>query len=105
MTSNDTQLREEPEEDEERPVTHRRSFTCNDCGTSGSSRWMESHPCGDIQNIREFGGRCEDYPCCGHVGADSGCSPQESHTSEYWSDLRQNMGEERYEEYMDMLDR
>jgi hypothetical protein len=92
-------------EDEEERRPKRRTFTCNECGTSGSSQWMESHPCGDILNIKEFGGRCEEYPCCGHVGADSGCAPQESHTSGYWSRLREDMGDERYEDYLEALER
>lgn len=60
------------------------SFTCNACGTSGSLRWMESHPCGHNQDVAAFGGRCEDYPCCGHTDGD-GCYALESHTSAYWA--------------------
>lgn len=61
-----------------------RTFTCNDCRTSGSSQWMETHPCGHNQYVAESGGRCEDYPACGHTDGD-GCYALESHTSEYWA--------------------
>ncbi len=59
-----------------------RTFTCNQCGTTGSLEWMRDHPCGQIQDVRQFGGRCEDYPCCGHAPGE--CEPQESHTKGYW---------------------
>lgn len=60
-------------------------FTCNTCGSRGTLRWMSAHPCEDNAQIREQGGRCEDYPCCGHTDGD-GCATLESHTSAYWAD-------------------
>ena len=65
------------------PSTDTRTFTCNACGSSGSQRWMNTHNCEHNQYVREMGGRCEDYPCCGHTDGD-GCYALESHTSEYW---------------------
>lgn len=59
------------------------TFTCNACGTQGALRWMSTHPCETIATVRDSGGRCEDYPCCGHTDGD-GCAPLESHTADYW---------------------
>ena len=43
------------------------SVTCNDCGfTTKDSVLMVNHSC----DTQEFGGRCEDYPCCGHEAGD-----------------------------------
>lgn len=64
--------------------TAEKQFTCNECGTTGSLQWMGSHPCEHNQYVAESGGRCEDYPCCGHTDGD-GCAALESHTSEYWA--------------------
>jgi hypothetical protein len=61
-----------------------RTYTCNDCHTTGSLRWMETHDCQGVQDVNQFGGRCEDYPCCGHM--DGECAPQERFTKEYWQD-------------------
>jgi hypothetical protein len=61
-----------------------RTFTCNECHTTGSLRWMETHDCQGVQDVNQFGGRCEDYPCCGHL--DGECAPQERFTKEYWQD-------------------
>lgn len=60
------------------------SVTCNTCGYSGSIGNVKLHSC----QIQEQGGRCEDYPCCGHTDGD-GCQTLESHTSEYWMNLMQ----------------
>lgn len=65
-------------------------FTCNACGTRGTLTWMSNHPCRTIADIADFGGRCEDFPCCGHVGADAGCAPQQEHTSDYWFERMTN---------------
>lgn len=59
------------------------TFTCDACGANGSLRWMGTHPCGTIADLATTGGRCEDYPCCGHTDGD-GCAPLESHTADYW---------------------
>jgi|1186.fasta_scaffold01255_4 hypothetical protein len=60
----------------------RREFTCNDCGTSGGSAWMDTHDCQAVQDVAAFGGRCEDFPCCGHLSGE--CAPQERFTKAYW---------------------
>ena len=61
------------------------TFSCNTCHTTGSLTWMSNHPCGRIADLAETGGRCEDFPCCGHTDGD-GCAPLESHTKEFWQD-------------------
>jgi hypothetical protein len=39
------------------------TMTCDSCGfTSNDQRLMDNHSC----DVQSFGGRCEDYPCCGH---------------------------------------
>lgn len=58
-----------------------RTVTCNDCSYSGSIREVEVHSCEIAQN----GGRCEDFPCCGHSVAD-GCQTRPEHTMAYWVD-------------------
>lgn len=55
---------------------------CADCGHSGSPWELEMHSC----TIAQTGGRCEDYPACGHTDGD-GCQPLPSHTSEYWQQV------------------
>lgn len=55
---------------------------CAECGHMGSPWELEMHDC----RIAEFGGRCEDYPCCGHTDG-GGCQPLPEHTSEYWSQV------------------
>jgi len=55
------------------------TVTCNDCGYSGTVEKVALHSC-DVQNN---GGRCEDYPCCGHTDGD-GCQTLPEHTSAYW---------------------
>lgn len=67
------------------------TVTCNDCGYSGSIDAVKVHSC----QIQEQGGRCEDYPCCGHTDGD-GCQTLAEHTSEYWMDLMTRYPE-RYE--------
>ena len=58
------------------------TVTCNDCGTTGTIEAVRLHSC-DIANN---GGRCEDFPACGHTDGD-GCQTLESHTSDYWLNL------------------
>lgn len=69
------------------------TVTCNDCSFSGPIKSVELHDC----QIQEQGGRCEDYPCCGHTDGD-GCQTLQSHTSEYWSNMMQELGMDRYDE-------
>lgn len=43
------------------------SATCPDCGfTSRDVGLLQSHSC----DIQAQGGRCEDFPCCGHEAGD-----------------------------------
>jgi hypothetical protein len=65
--------------------TSTKQFTCHTCGTVGSLHWMGSHPCGHNAYVAEFGGRCEDYPCCSHGSDGDGCATLESHTAVYWA--------------------
>ena len=69
------------------------TFTCNEGGTSGSVRWMQTHDCNAVQDVAANGGRCEDYPCCGHLPGE--CAPQERFTKAYWLD---RMAEPDYDE-------
>lgn len=57
--------RREPDFD---PSVHLKfEATCPDCGfTSRDIHLLNNHSC-DTQNN---GGRCEDYPCCGHESGD-----------------------------------
>lgn len=73
------------------------TFTCNECGATGSLEWMRQHPCQEVQNVRQFGGRCEDYPCCGHLLGE--CMPQESFTKEYWLRRMENEAWDPEENY------
>lgn len=52
---------------------------CVDCGYAGTPGALELHSC----EVQEFGGHCEDYPCCGHTDGD-GCQTLPQHTSGYW---------------------
>lgn len=65
--------------------------TCNDCGFSDDVDVVKLHSC----QIHEQGGRCEDYPCCGHTDGD-GCQTRLEHTSGYWTEMFMN-----YPEMMD----
>ena len=51
--------------------TDTRRATCDDCGYSGTLAALEVHSC----YVQEQGGRCEDYPCCGHTD-DNPCERQ-----------------------------
>jgi hypothetical protein len=46
---------------------------------------------------------CEDYPCCGHRQGE--CEDKPEYTAEYWSKLHDEMGDERYELYLEALER
>jgi len=58
-----------------------RKATCEECGYVGTLRALQLHSC----EIAEQGGRCEDYPCCGHTDGD-GCQTLPEHTSAYYLD-------------------
>lgn len=53
---------------------------CTSCGFQGNLAAVKVHSC----YVQEQGGRCEDYPCCGHTDGD-GCQTRPEHTSEYWA--------------------
>lgn len=53
--------------------------TCDECGYAGTLRALSLHSC----DIQQFGGRCEDYPACGHTDGD-GCQTLPEHTSDYY---------------------
>lgn len=55
--------------------------TANCCGFSGTLRAIELHDC----QIHENGGRCEDYPCCGHTDG-LGCQTTPAMTGDYYLD-------------------
>ena len=41
--------------------------TCGECGfTTRDIALLTNHSC----DVQQFGGRCEDYPCCGHESGD-----------------------------------
>ena len=45
----------------------RQNVTCDDCGFSTRDvALFNNHSC----DVQEFGGRCEDFPCCGHEYGD-----------------------------------
>jgi hypothetical protein len=56
--------------------------TCNECGYAGSIERVRLHDC----TIEQQGGRCEDFPACGHTDGD-GCQTLPQHTAEFWTDL------------------
>jgi hypothetical protein len=48
-------------------VMLRAAVTCTECGfTTKDSALIASHSC----DVAQQGGRCEDYPCCGHETGD-----------------------------------
>jgi hypothetical protein len=54
--------------------------TCPECSfTSRDVALLQNHSC----DIQANGGRCEDFPCCGHNFGECSFSP--THTGEYWS--------------------
>ena len=53
--------------------------TCADCGYTSTLAGLRVHSC----YVQQQGGRCEDYPCCGHTDGD-GCQTLPEHTSAYW---------------------
>lgn len=41
--------------------------SCQECGfTTADMHLLRNHSC----DVQDFGGRCEDYPCCGHEAGD-----------------------------------
>lgn len=76
------------------PETRKHSFdvTCQECGYSGSMERVALHSC----DIAKQGGKCEDFPACGHTDGD-GCQTLPEHTAEYWMNIQQQLGG-RYDE-------
>lgn len=75
------------------------SVECNRCQFSGSPLAVKVHSC----YVQEQGGRCEDYPCCGHTDGD-GCQTLPSHTKEFYLENAQFMHEPGSPEWYDELD-
>lgn len=59
-----------------------RTATCDGCGFSGSLGEVSVHDC----YVQEMGGRCEDFPACGHTDGD-GCQTRPEHTADYWMEV------------------
>lgn len=78
-----------------KPSALRSAFdvSCQTCGETGSIEWVSLHDC----ELTAQGGRCEDFPACGHPFAE-GCQTRPEHTSAYWHRMRDHLGDERYEE-------
>ncbi len=73
--------------------------TCQDCQYAGTIAAVELHSC----DIQDQGGRCEDYPCCGHTDGD-GCQTLPEHTSAYYLDNPQYLHEPGSPEWYDAQD-
>ncbi len=74
------------------------SAQCKVCGFTGSLREVELHDC----DIHEHGGRCEDFPCCGHKLGE--CQNRPEYTSEYWYDRIRQLEDNGYDPYeIDMM--
>lgn len=58
------------------------TVSCGECGESGSVEHVQLHSC----DIAKNGGRCEDFPCCGHP-VNEGCQMQREFTSDYWLEM------------------
>lgn len=69
------------------------------CGFKGTLAAIELHSC----DIQEFGGRCEDYPCCGHTDGD-GCQTLPSHTAEFYHRNPQFLHEPGSPEWYDAME-
>lgn len=83
-----------------------RVLRCSDCGQSwhpSQAGVADSHLCVDDDDFVATTGRCEDFPACGHRLGE--CGDRAEFTSAYWHDLQEQMGDERYSEYCEALDR
>lgn len=74
--------------------------TTEDCGYTGTLRALSLHDC----QIAIQGGRCEDYPCCGHTDGD-GCQTLPEHTSAFYMDNPQFLHEPGSPEWYDAMER
>lgn len=73
--------------------------TCNACDYTGTIAAVELHSC----DIQEQGGRCEDYPCCGHTDGD-GCQTLPQHTAAFYLDHPQYLHEPGSPEWQDVME-
>ena len=76
-----------------------RRATCSDCGYEGTLAALEVHSC----YVVEQGGRCEDYPCCGHTDGD-GCQTLAEHTGDFYLRNPHLLHEPGSPEWYDSLD-
>lgn len=76
------------------------SITCEDCsGTFDSIAAFNVHSCYVVQ----VGGRCEDYPACGHTDGD-GCQTRPEHTAAYWTERLLDLEAQGYDPHeIDMM--
>lgn len=72
--------------------------TCNECQFSGSLAAVALHSC----QIQQQGGRCEDYPCCGHTDGD-GCQTLPEHTSAFWLENPRMLYDREDPEFLDYM--
>lgn len=80
-------------------IRYNLTVTADCCGYRGSIAAVELHDCA----IVESGGRCEDYPCCGHTDGD-GCQTLPQHTSAYYLDNPHLLHEPGSPEWFDAQD-
>lgn len=73
--------------------------TADCCGFKGTLAAIEVHSC----YVQEQGGRCEDYPCCGHTDGD-GCQTLPEHTKDYYLRNPQFLHEPGSPEWYDAMD-
>lgn len=73
------------------------------CTFSGTLAALELHEHDWIDQEMYPGGRCEDYPCCGHTDGD-GCRPLPSHTSDFYYRNPQFLHEPGSPEWYDAMD-
>ena len=73
--------------------------TCNTCQYSGTIAAVQVHSCDVALN----GGRCEDFPCCGHLDGD-GCQTRPEHTSDFYLRNPQLLHEPGSPEWYDAVD-
>lgn len=72
----------------------------HECGFTGTLAQLELHDCA----IQDNGGRCEDYPACGHTDGD-GCQTLAQHTSAFWLDNPHLLGDDWDDREFDGYDR
>ena len=72
---------------------------CLSCGRRDTIAALALHDC----QIEEQGGRCEDYPCCGHTDGD-GCQTLPQHTSDFYARNPHLLHEPGSPEWYDAMD-